>query len=773
MAVILDGWNELDPASRRRATTEIGRLQRELPLLRLIVNTRQQAFDVPLGGSIVEIQPLSDKQQMEIARAIGGAAGEILLDQAWRQSGLRELVSIPLFLTALLQASHGAMPETKEEVLRLFVEANEKSPRNAHALRDGFYGLHTEVLTGLAVEATVAANTAISDVRSRSVVARVEDQLKAAGQISEQPQPATVLDLLVNHHVLIWIPGSAGVSFQHQQIQEWYGSLEVERVVAASANGDVAARRRLRSDFLNDLVWEESILFACERASRASDAHQAAVADAILLALEIDPMLAAEMIHRSTETVWERVRERSVAFGRNWHRSGIVDRAVRFMITSGREEFAPDIWPLISNADQQVALSALRIARRFRPSVLGPQAEARIAPLPEEQRGHVLSEIASQSGFDGMELATAVAKSDPSPRVCVEVIGALEFRRGDRHVAELVAGAPDEVWQLLAAKNYPIRLADPTSARRLRTERERQRTTDSSPTRLLQFLLESEETAEAIGPQIADLIAAPDFPASNRDGGWAVHHAFERFPSFVATGLMRRLSAGLEIPFRGEEMLIGVDVVDDGCVSAVALDPTAKKFAAQAAATVVGPRTVGALIDALAATTAEARQKGGPDASGARERCQQLRGRITAARPSSLAGAVLARADTDDPETIGVLADLLARQGSFDGGAKPLLPDGDLKRALVSALHRWVDVLVASAESRRYQLANLAQALGRLSVPESLGPILRLLDERLGAVSSRYGNGPCCSGARNPGRHVRRSDILCPAIPNCPYQHRE
>ena len=56
------------------------------------------------------------------------------------------------------------------------------------------------------------------------------------------------------------------------------------------------------------------------------------------------------------------------------------------------------------------------------------------------------------------------------------------------------------------------------------------------------------------------------------------------------------------------------------------------------------------------------------DVTAAREYCQQLRDRIATVRPSSLAGAVLARADNDDPKTIGVLADLLAQQGGFDPG---------------------------------------------------------------------------------------------------------
>jgi HEAT repeat protein len=50
---------------------------------------------------------------------------------------------------------------------------------------------------------------------------------------------------------------------------------------------------------------------------------------------------------------------------------------------------------------------------------------------------------------------------------------------------------------------------------------------------------------------------------------------------------------------------------------------------------------------------------------------------------------------------------------------------------LVAALHRWVDVLLTSAESTRYQLAEVAQALGRLGAPESLPALLRLLDEDL------------------------------------------
>jgi hypothetical protein len=731
LVLLLDGWNELDGDAQRRLRSDLGRLRREMPLLRIVVSTRREALDVPANGPMVEIDGLSEDQQLEIARAMRGEDGARLVDQAWRTPGVRSLISIPLYLTALVERAPGTqMPSTKEEVLGSFIEEHERSGDHAGSLSRTLLGHHTDILAALAVAGIEAVTVALAEAGARSTVSQVETRLHESGQWRRPPEPAIALAALIDHHLLVRAGRDGAVAFQHQQFQEWYGALEVERAMAARAAGDANACDRLRH-ILNAPTWEESILFACERGSRAGEAQQAAVADAVLLALEIDPMLAAEMIYRSTDAVWGRVRERVVAFGRNWHQLGRIDRAARFMITSGRSEFAEDIWALISSNDTQMALPALRIARRFRPSVLGPDAGGHIAALPEEQRAWILSEIASRSGFDGMELATSVAKADPSPQVRVEVIEALQFRRGERHVAELLREAPDEVWRQLAAKGYAMEFADPTATARLRAERERQIANDPSPMRRLYSLLESDEAAETVGQLIADLIAAPDFPADDGDTGWTVHRAFERFPLSVAAGLLCRLAAGLEIPFRGEEMLVGVETVDDGPIAAVALDLTANRFVGQAAATVVGPRTVGALIDALADAAVEARQPSAPEAAAGRERYQQLLGRVTAARPCSLVGAVLARAHTEVPETIGLLADLLAGQDSFDAQKAPLLPEGDLRRALVAALHRWVDVLIASAESKRYQLAEMAGALGRVGARKSLPVVLRLLDEDL------------------------------------------
>ena len=115
--LLLDGWNELDGEARRRATAELRRLKMELPNLSLLITTRKQALDVPIDGNRVSLLPLSETEQLEIARALHGDSGERLLEEAWGTLGVRELVTIPLYLTALLALPEGGcLPTTKEEI---------------------------------------------------------------------------------------------------------------------------------------------------------------------------------------------------------------------------------------------------------------------------------------------------------------------------------------------------------------------------------------------------------------------------------------------------------------------------------------------------------------------------------------------------------------------------------------------------------------------------------------------------------------------------------
>jgi hypothetical protein len=99
LVLVMDGWNELDPASRVRARGEIKKLQREFPDLAIVISTRRQALDVPISGPQVEIDTLTESQQMEIAHALRGPQGQSFsaVQTVWRRTQSRANRSLPEF----------------------------------------------------------------------------------------------------------------------------------------------------------------------------------------------------------------------------------------------------------------------------------------------------------------------------------------------------------------------------------------------------------------------------------------------------------------------------------------------------------------------------------------------------------------------------------------------------------------------------------------------------------------------------------------------------
>ena len=729
LILTLDGWNELDETSRKRASTEIKRLKRDFPDVGIIISTRRQALDVPIAAPTVDIDTLSENQQLELSRVLSGARGESLLDHAWRTPGVRELVAIPLYLTALVTRTTDApFPTTREEIIRLFIEEHEGKTDSADELRRVVLGLHPQMLAALAVEATRASNTTISEARARGAVAEAVAELSEAGQLSTRIQPTTILDGLISYHLVV--KSNDGIAFQHQQFQEWYASCEVDRLMLRAARGELGSREVLRSEVLNKRPWEESLLFACERLSRRDSTATQAVSSAILETLEIDPILAAQMIYRSSDSVWNQIKDSVIAFASRWHVGGDVDRAAAFMITTGRGEFAPRIWPLVANENDQVSYSALRCAGRFRPSVLGANARDRIASLAEETRKVVLHQLAFDSGMDGIELASEIARNDSSTVVQVEVIETLLFRRADRFAAALLRHASDDVWRAIANKGYYVsRVSEPDVAERLQKERAASIKEEANPLRKLAMLLEEGANKVDVGSQIASLIQAPEFPA--RDEYGSMGRAYQLYPPEVTSALVRRIEAAREVPHWALDVLRTASTAnDDGPIVDLVLGPDTSPSTANAAAIIAGPKILRRALDEIVQVHAALRAMSPSIDEPTRKRFWRLSGLIANANDSSFVGALLARPTIDTPVEIALLADQLARHHSRDEQA-PLRITDEARRELTNLLVRWVDGLLASADADREDFANVARAIGRVASPELTAPLRRLLDEDL------------------------------------------
>lgn len=725
LVLLLDGWNELDPDSEKRAAAKLKQLRRDYELLEIIVSTRRQALDVPVSGPTLKIEPLSKDKQIEIARGVSGIDGETLLERAWGTPGIRELVSVPLYLNALLATSseEALVAETKDEILRLFVHRHENRPENAQVLRDKLYGTHADMLEALAVECVSRAVAAISEPSARTVVSGAGNRLREEGQLTQLPQPAVVLDLLVSNHILVRAGSQGGVSFQHHQFQEWYASFHAESLILSGTGGDRESARRLKVEILNMPEWEEAVFFACERLSRVDCSGAEAVAQAVRAALSVDPMLAAGMIRRSSPATWEMVRNETVNFVGRWYGKGTVDRAVRFMIITGKKEFAPYLWPLIENADYRDCLHVRDAANRFRPSVLGDSALERFSRIPHRNRRILAMEIAMWGDLEGIEFAANLAKTDPDPEFKASVAKALHFRHADRLVREVLRTADSETWSMLARMGYAHEISDPEIAKRLLCEERNLIQSESGHLDRLALLLRPSLEAETAETEIETVIASPGFPAAHEQAAEIVAEASRLYPRAVARGLVRRLEQRLEIPYRSVGLLDGLTPVDEGPIADLVADPESPRRVAEQAIKVVGPKIVGTLIDRYLILD-EKRGEREPWNAEMRE----VHTRITQVRPEILAKACLDRSGTDRPETISAISHMIACAKTQTYGECPLKSDENLARNLVGALRRWAKVLCSSSESKRTDLMSLATAIGwllRSELMESLQELFK------------------------------------------------
>lgn len=731
LVLILDGWNELNEASRRRVRNDLKGLRRDFPDIRVVISSRHRDFDIPIDGPVVEVELLTEEQQLELAKSLRGTDGESLMDHAWRTPGLRELVAIPLYLTVLLkQAQGGSLPTTKEEVLQSFVAELEQDRDKLATLREALQGFHKRFLEEIAVETTGNETVALSEMQARAVVNTVQARLKAEKQIAELLQPMNVLDALVNAHMLVRSgTESGGLSFQHQQFQEWFASFRVQQLMLSAAIGDHDANKMLRESILDIPVWEEAVLFTCDRLSRADEDGINAVARAIIETLGIDPLLSAEMIRRSSDDVWDQIKDDIVSFVRKWHTPGCIDRAVKFMIDTGRAEFSEFVWPLVSDPNNQVHLRALRAGRGFRPGVLGPDAGARIAALPEKVRKNVISEIASNGNMDGIELATSLAKADANSAVKKSVIQSLLFRRADRFVKEILGSAPDGVWQSLAREWHSREFADPEVSARIQEEADKLFVEETDPGRILNTILGTNVHDPDAEQKVRKLVERIDFSDKERDNEWVIHRAYELYPEKVVAGLLALLEQDKQVPFRSDEMLrLSGFVIDDGPLVDCVLSNTGNNRASTIAASVVGPKTVGKLIDQVFAVYVSIRSNSGKHDKTLSSEYNRLMDLIGSAKVDPFSQAVLDRANVEGPYEISILAALIFRHGgSVERERLGLSPE--THDSITAAVQRWAEILLASPEATRAQLAKIAQAAERLESPELVPVLLELLSE--------------------------------------------
>lgn len=730
LILLLDGWNELDDNGRRRVRAQLNELKREFPDIQFVISSRHHERDSPVQEPTIMLGTLDHRQQLEIAIALRGPDGQALLDHAWRTPGLRELIEIPLYLSVLLDQTSGSrLPTTKDELLAEFVAKHENNPEHAQTIRTELHDLHQQFMAALAKRATELQTTALSADIVLATIVEAQRRLMESGQQIAAIGAPHVIDILARTHLIARYAGGS-VGFHHHQFQEWYASHYVEQQLVANLPGNPESLRVLREDIFDLPYWEEPILFACERLSRKNAEGARAVAAGIIQVFAIDPVFAGEMIFRSSDATWEIVRDETVGFARRWHSIAPYGRATDLMVATGKAEFAEDLWPLISNEnDQNSAYEVLRAGPRFRLSVLGPDFRTRLQTLPEESRARISSEIVHHSAMDGLELATQLATADDSVVVKIAVADALAFRRATRMVNELLRDAPQPVWEHVARQWCPDEFDDDVLAARLIAERQSLDARASDPSaELRRLMMEGGENAER---RIEELVALMNFDGQDL-GRTTPYEASQKYPAAVARGLLVHVERGANVPYGTDEILRESQiVVEDGPIADAVLATGAGDT--KEAIAVCGPGVVGTLIDNLLQVDralAEASQNNSPRDNALVDEHLRLSRLIGGSRTRSLALGVIARAAIADPAGLGSLSDLLLRHGRGVGASSLQVSDAE-REELQDVLIRWSGVLLADPTTTRYQLAALVQAMTRVPSDRILDALAALLAEDL------------------------------------------
>lgn len=307
--LLFDGWNELAGEALERGRRKLGNVCSDYPRIGLVVSTRTHVLmpSVPAFRTVT-IRKLTGEQRAQIVQCARGEDTSTFLDHIVAHPELDDITRVPLYLRALLSlADKEPLPETKEALLRAFIETHEQNEDHKGPLGDVLQDCHRRYLEEIAVALIQSGTTTLGEEHARRVVAQTGRSLEQDGQIGRPPEPRDALVTLSGHHLLVRTGTNEGeiFSFQHQQFQEWFASRYVERLILDAGGTASEVRERLCAEIIDIRSWEEPVLFAIDRLGRGDDFEVAAAANVAVWTLGIDPMFAAAMIQRAGSGVWE------------------------------------------------------------------------------------------------------------------------------------------------------------------------------------------------------------------------------------------------------------------------------------------------------------------------------------------------------------------------------------------------------------------------------------------------------------------------------------
>lgn len=459
---LLNGWNEIAESNSAQANDALRELERDFPSAGIIIATRTHHLTPPLPGALrLRLLPIRRAQRAAYLESRLGAKSAELRSRIDSDSSLDELTSTPFILSevASLFEAGAPIPSTKIGILAQVLRLQELREEHRNSLQaEPIFDLQTDYLKALATEMTHRGAVELPEVDARATVAAVSRELVGRGQI--QPVwPPVVLASLTAHHVLVRVDYlKTSFQFEHQQLQEYYATLDVRVQLLNLSNDDREALGRFTANYVNDPAWAEPLRMIAQTLAEQTGAEAdgdncTAGVRLVTMALSVDPIFAGELAQLCGAVVWNEVRAtmRARLGGLYSFRAGAFRQiAIAAMLATGADDFADLIVPLLSGNDQQTRLGTYRLWPDIQVSTLGANWRDQVRGWSDEARVDFVSELLHHRN-DG-EIA-AFAAEDRSVEVKKAAAFGLMWTESDDTLTSVLAAMDEQAFDDVLRQN--------------------------------------------------------------------------------------------------------------------------------------------------------------------------------------------------------------------------------------------------------------------------------------------------------------------------------
>lgn len=760
---MLNGWNEIAESNSGQANDALRELERDFPSAGIIVATRTHHLTPPLPGALrLRLLRVRRAQRAAYLTARLGAQGTELRARIDADPSLDELTRTPFILSevASLFEAGAEVPSTKIGVLAEVLRLQEQRDEHRNALQaTPIFGQQTDYLKALAIEMTCRGAVALPEAHARAVAAGVARELTRCGQIEPVGAPA-VLAALTAHHVLerVDYPQTA-FQFEHQQLQEYYGALDVRARLLDLRHDDRDETLRFTAAYVNDPVWAEPLRMIAETLAehtgddRTDNRNTRAGAKLVEMGLAVDLVFAGELAQLCGAAVWNEVRatvsERLRAVYAS-HEGNYRQYALAAMLATGANDFSDIIVPLLSGQDQQTRLGTYRLWPEIHVSSLGPNWREQVRGWSDELRAEFVSELLHHRVDD--EVA-AFAAEDNSIAVKKAAVSGLMWTGSDDALIRVLESMDAPTFEDIARENAD-RMPAALRSKTIAAMRKFIESTTDHPRRLRTALDLIELGETGLDGVIKDAMAALR-PSDMRnldshyiqpaleylrkgDAAWASewvavqlaegtvygHEYWLPFATAIPAGLVEKYLQRLETEDLNNAHFGGMVAV----------------IAARADANVAA-RVFAKLRDLRRTVDAQ------PDERNEFEWhvTRQLEAVFRSLPDDTAAAGVLSSVTDGDRLDIKVAADILSRVARSD--VEPLrIVDDDLKARLRAYLKGSVDLVLCQDDFNGEEKANLASSIAQVGKSEDMADLVTLIRADIDRV--RRGRAARAAGDR-------------------------